>query len=80
MQRSEGTNLSGIDPVTKALTRLFHPRLDVWADHFEWDGPELVGRTRVGRTTVGVLSINALLRVAARHSLLAEGRTFDPPR
>ncbi len=30
----KGTNLSGLEPKTKKLTRLFHPRLDDWSDHF----------------------------------------------
>src|SRR5579871_6360981 len=54
----KGTNLTGIDPATRALARLFHPRRHKWSRHFHWDGPILVGRTAVGRTTVRVLAIN----------------------
>ena len=43
--RYKGPNLSGIDPVSGEIVRLFHPRLDVWAEHFRWDGPVLLGRT-----------------------------------
>jgi HNH endonuclease len=32
--RHKGPNLSGIDPESGKLTRLFNPRIDVWAEHF----------------------------------------------
>jgi hypothetical protein len=69
----KGPNIAGIDPVTGELTRLFHPRRDRWRDHFEWHGPELIGRTPVGRATVSVLAINHPDYVAVRHALIAEG-------
>jgi hypothetical protein len=34
----KGPNLSGLDPQTGELTRLFHPRQDRWQDHFRWEG------------------------------------------
>lgn len=54
----KGPNLTGIDPQTGAVTVLFHPRQDVWAEHFEWNDIRLVVRTAVGRTTVAVLELN----------------------
>jgi 5-methylcytosine-specific restriction endonuclease McrA len=30
----KGPNLTGIDPETGRVTRLFHPRKDNWQDHF----------------------------------------------
>ncbi len=54
----KGTNLSGLDPKTKKLTRLFHPRLDDWNDHFVNLGREITGRSAVGRTTVNLLKMN----------------------
>lgn len=35
----KGPNLSGIDVETSDLVPLFHPRWDVWAEHFEFQGP-----------------------------------------
>jgi hypothetical protein len=55
----KGTNLTGIDPVTGAVTELFHPRRHVWSEHFEWRGIYLRGRSAVGRTTIGVLHMNS---------------------
>lgn len=69
----KGTNLTGLDPDSDEITRLYHPRKDRWGDHFEWDGPLLIGLTAIGRTTVDVLSINLDYRVALRASLIEEG-------
>jgi hypothetical protein len=65
---SKGPNVAGVDPVTGEIVRLFHPRTDRWADHFEWRGPQVHGRTAVGRTTVEVLAMNHPYRVAARQA------------
>ena len=54
----KGTNLSGLDLKNKKLTRLFHPRLDDWEDHFIKRDGEIAGRTAIGRTTVNVLRMN----------------------
>jgi 5-methylcytosine-specific restriction endonuclease McrA len=62
----KGTNLTGVDPETGQVTRLFHPRQQKWSDHFEWRGLRLVGRTEVGRTTVRVLQMNAPEQLALR--------------
>lgn len=42
----KGPNLTGIDPITKKLTKLFNPRRHKWARHFRWDGPIIVTRAR----------------------------------
>ena len=70
---SKGPNIAGIDPDTGSLTRLFHPRLDAWAEHFRYDGAIVVGLTDIGRTTVIVLAINEPYRVTARRALMEEG-------
>jgi len=67
----KGPNIAGFDPDTGALTRLFHPRKDQWAEHFSWRGPELVGLTDVGRTTIEVLRINQHENIALRRLLIA---------
>ena len=62
----KGTNVAGYDPVTGALTGLFHPRRQLWSDHFEWHGVLIVGITAVGRTTVDVLELNSPDRLELR--------------
>ncbi|MBL8864982.1 MAG: HNH endonuclease [Gemmataceae bacterium] len=70
---SKGPNLSGRDPITGEIVRLFNPRRQSWKRHFEWLGATLLGRTRIGRATVAVLDINDPLRVELRQTLLDEG-------
>ncbi|HSU68120.1 MAG TPA: HNH endonuclease signature motif containing protein [Tepidisphaeraceae bacterium] len=69
----KGTDMSGIDPVTNSPTQLFNPREGRWADHFEWRGVVLWGRTPGARATVVLLRMNAPERVHLRQSLLDEG-------
>lgn len=69
----KGPNIAGLDPATGLLTRRFHPRQDVWDDHFAWAGPVLTGRTAIGRTTIDVLAMNALERAELRRLLMRAG-------
>jgi 5-methylcytosine-specific restriction endonuclease McrA len=55
----KGSNLTGIDPHSDVTTPLFHPRDQKWADHFEWNGIQIVGKTAIGRTTIRVLCMNS---------------------
>src|SRR5436190_24370619 len=43
----KGPNLTGIDPDTKQVTELFHPRRQQWPDHFEWQGIHIVGKPSI---------------------------------
>jgi hypothetical protein len=69
----KGPNLTGIDPVTQAITRLFHPRQDDWNVHFRWNGPVLEGLSPIGRTTIEVLAINEPARVLFRRLSIQAG-------
>ncbi|MAT70349.1 MAG: HNH endonuclease [Planctomycetaceae bacterium] len=62
----KGTDLTGVDPETGRYTRLFHPRTDLWDEHFRYAGARIEGLTDVGRTTVRVLSMNDSDRVEVR--------------
>lgn len=71
--KHKGPNIAGIDPSTRQLAALFHPRRQLWDRHFRWDGPILVGRTRSARATICVLAINDFDLVAYRSELMEEG-------
>jgi len=75
--RHKGTNIAGIDPASRQMTRLFNPRMDRWSDHFRWEGPRAVGLTAIGRATVEVLEINHPDEIAIRLELEACKR-FPP--
>lgn len=62
----KGSDLSGIDPESNQMTRLFDPRRDDWNEHFVWQGVRIAGSTAIGRTTVRVLQMNAPARVKVR--------------
>lgn len=66
-------NIAGVDPDTGGLARLFHPCTDVWAEHFEWSGAILIGKSPVARATIDVLNINDPDRVEHRRLLIEEG-------
>jgi hypothetical protein len=69
----KGPNLTGIDPRTKKLTRLFNPRRHAWTRHFRLQGAWILGRTAVGRTTVEVLAMNDPDRLDLRQELIEQG-------
>lgn len=69
----KGPNIAGMDPKTGEIVRLFHPRQDLWANHFEWHDAVLTGRTAIGRVTIDVLVINAPHRLRLRQMLILEG-------
>jgi hypothetical protein len=71
--RFKGPNIAGLDPETLEIVRLFHPRRDRWLEHFEWNGPELIGRTALGGATVAVLFMNDAEVILLRRALLEEG-------
>jgi hypothetical protein len=71
---NKGTDLSGLDPPSGKLTKLFNPRRQKWDRHFRWAGFLLVGKTAIGRATVDVLRVNESERVRLRETLAALGR------
>jgi hypothetical protein len=51
---------TGIDKLTKTVVPLYHPRQQLWAEHFVWtiDGLKILGITPVGRATCQRLDFN----------------------
>ena len=62
----KGPNLSSVDTVSKTIVQLFHPRFDVWDEHFVMDDGSIIGRTAKGRATARLLTMNAPRRVQLR--------------
>jgi hypothetical protein len=69
----KGPNLSGVDPDTGRVVRLFHPRQDKRNQHFRWNKEVLIGLTPIGRATIRTLRLSHPPRLAVRRSLLEEG-------
>lgn len=70
----------GIDPITGLPAPLFHPRQQVWSDHFTWneDYTLMVGLTSSGRATVETLHVHRPGVVNLRRVLYATG-DHPPP-
>jgi 5-methylcytosine-specific restriction endonuclease McrA len=64
----KGPNLTGVDPQTRRITPLFHPRNEKWDDHFKWRGIYIMGKTAVGRVTIRVLHMNSEEQLSLRSS------------
>lgn len=72
--RHKGSDLTSLDPQTRQITPLFHPRDDRWEDHFQLDGGFINPITPQGRVTVRLLQLNKRERVDERLLLIALGR------
>lgn len=71
--RYKGSDLCSIDPETGEISALFHPRRDIWGDHFQLSGARIVPLTAPGRVTVKVLRINDEERLTEREFLISHG-------
>lgn len=76
----KGTKISAIDPVTTSEVRLFHPRSDIWQQHFRWneDFTEIIGISPTGRATVALLQLNRSGVIQLR-IVLFRHNNFLPP-
>lgn len=63
-----------IDFKTNKEVSLFHPRKDVWKDHFIWRGVKIEGITDTVRATVKALNLNRPLILAIREEEKLLGR------
>jgi len=72
--------VAALDPIGGEVVPLFHPRQDVWSEHFEWtiDGDRVAGRTEIGRATVVALHLNRPELVGARRRWVKAG--WHPPK
>ena len=51
-----------------AVVRLFHPRRDVWDEHFCWQGLQIIGLTSTGQATIETLLFNNPRRIKIREA------------
>ena len=71
--RAKGTDVASVLGTPQKFIRLFNPRIDFWADHFQIDGGRIVPRTEIGEVTVTLLRLNASDRVVQRLVLQQAG-------
>lgn len=78
--RYKGDRQTAVDPESGETVALFHPQLQVWAEHFAWngEGQEIRGLTAIGRATIAALRMNRQALVRARAMWVRLGE--HPPR
>ena len=70
----KGARQTAIDPDTGLEVPLYHPRRDLWSEHFAWESVRLLGLTAIGRATINALDLNRPLILAIREEEAALGR------
>lgn len=70
---AKGTDLTAFDPVSRRVTRLFHPRQQTWSDHFAFAGLRIQPLSRTGRATARHLEFNRPDRIALRRAQIRCG-------
>lgn len=76
--KSKGSDIASIDPVSEEIVRLYQPRRDHWRDHFQLDDGEIVPLTAIARATVHLLQINRPERIEERR-LFLQAKTLIVP-
>jgi len=68
-------HMLAVDELTQQEATLFHPRLDIWQEHFSVseETGEIKGLTASGRATVRQLRINSKAQIEARKQWLRLG-------
>lgn len=72
--RHKGSDIASISEETGTIVRLFNPRVDRWAEHFQPDGLYIRPVTEIGAVTARILRFNDEERLLERHELCAIGR------
>lgn len=72
--QSKGSDVGSIHWESGNFVRFFNPRNDLWYEHFELVGNEIVGLTQIGEVTARILGFNTAERVAERQLLQAMRR------
>ncbi len=77
---SKHNKTDALDPATGISVPLFHPRKDLWSNHFTWNDEFtiIVGITPTGRATVTCLKMNREEAVNLRAALREYG--VHPPK
>ena len=71
--RFKGSDLASIDPTSRRVVTLFHPRTQHWQRHFRLNGALIEAMTASGRATVALLHFNDEERIAHRLGLIEIG-------
>ena len=62
----KGARQTLVDSQTGEVVSIFNPRQQVWKEHFDWNGVQIVGLTATGRATIQALDLNRSTMLAIR--------------
>ncbi|MDM8557458.1 HNH endonuclease [Candidatus Parabeggiatoa sp. HSG14] len=68
--KHKGSDLASIDPETKQIVPLYHPRRDCWNEHFKLHSARLISLTLTGNVTIRLLQLNRSDRIEERELLI----------
>ena len=70
----KGVRVEAFDAATSAFVPLFHPRRNLWNDHFRWsaDSLQVEGISAIGRATMELLQLNRRGVVNLRRVLIRD--------
>jgi hypothetical protein len=73
---AKGTDPGAIIGRPPRLVRLYHPRLDIWSEHFQLspNRSRIVALSDIGEATVRLLNLNAPDRILLRKALVKASR------
>lgn len=71
---AKGTDVGAFAGHPRNFVRLYHPREDTWADHFQLAGARITPLSEIGSATARLLDMNAGDRLLLRRTLIKAGR------
>ena len=71
--RNKGSDIASIDPCSGGIVALYHPRKDLWSEHFDCQDAHFFGKTPSGKATAKLLKINQTERINERRILMQAG-------
>lgn len=74
----KGARQTLVDSETGEVVSIFNPRQQVWKEHFDWNGVQVIGLTATGRATIQALDLNRSTMLAIRSEEELLGR-HPPP-
>jgi len=69
----KGLNVASVLRETREIVSLFHPRQQLWENHFLVNDGVMYGRTRIGEVIVRLLRMNDDDQLQIRKALIARG-------
>ncbi|MEM1326958.1 MAG: HNH endonuclease [Bacteroidota bacterium] len=72
--QNKGTDLTTFLEDYQDIVPLYHPRLQVWFDHFKVEDGEIIAKTRIAEATIKLLKLNEAERLIQRSLLMSIGR------